>query len=473
MARTMDRRQFLGGVIAFGVAGAFGVRRATDRGPFRGEGALRASDPSLMFTPQQFGAHADGIRDDHAAIMRADAAAAAHDGGIVYYGPGTYRTSQPIVPSSRVSHIGAGMKVSTITALPSDFPNFSFNYIFSGTNPDVVVAHLRIDGAKRNGSNPANECGLLSLGTRWHVDRVWFYDPNYFGLWVGTAAVDSTVARCRSSYGGNNDNIGGGGGQSVRIRSHFWDSTLTSNCFDNVIGDDVILSGGVNASNSNFYFEGMTQSGIENVTFLGSGGIVIESDGGYSPATITQPYACFARHNRLEGGGAIELAYSYNTPAQPGGANQIDDNYVVNALDYGILIVNGNMGATAQTKRDKVCRNVIINPNASNSASFNTGSGNIRPGGINVAGSSGLQLSDNICVDTRGAHHMLYGIELGATSTAASTNVLCESNIVSGYVTDAVGITNVGSGVEIRGNGDNSRVARRVLQRALKSRPGG
>lgn len=470
MAKTMNRRQFLGGAIAFGVAGAFGPKRAKSRGPFRGEGAFRGSDPSLVFTPQHFGAHADGIGDDHAAIMRADAAAAAHDGGIVYYGPGTYRTSQPIVPLSGVSHIGAGMNATTITALPDDFPNFSFNYIFSGTNPHVLVAHLRIDGQKRNGSNPANECGLLSLGTRWHVDRVSFYDPNYFGLWMGTAAVDSTVVDCRSSFGGNNDAIGGGGGQSVHIRNHLWDSTLEGNCFDNVGGDDVILSGGLNASNSNFYFEGMTRSGIENFTFLGAGGIVIESDGGYSPATITQPYACFAKHNRLEGGGAIELAYCYNTPAYPGGGNQVDDNYIENALDYGILIVNGNLGASAQIIRDEVCRNVIINPNASDNASFNTGSGNIRPGGINVAGTSGLQLSDNICVDTRGTHYMLYGIELGATSTAASTNMLCESNTVSGYVKGAVGLTNVGTGVEVRGNGANGRVARRKIERALESR---
>jgi hypothetical protein len=473
MAKAINRRQFLTGAIAFGVAGALPGRSATNRGLSHGDAALFVTDSRFVFTPQQFGAHADGTTDDYAAITRADAAAA-RGKGIVYYPAGSYRTSEPIVPSTGVSHIGAGMHATTITVLPRDFSNFGYSYVFYGFNPDVRVMDLKIDGHKRNGSNPANECGLLAIGTRWHVERVWFYDPNYFGLWIDNVS-DSTIRGCRSSLGGNNDTIGGGHSQRIRILDHFWDSTVASNCFDNVNGDDVIIDGGLMLPDRNIYFEGLTRSGVQNLTVLGGdgGGVIsLQSDAGYGPATITQPYGCFARNNRFEGGGYIQLLYSYNgfyydTPTIPGGANRIEGNYIENSLNMGILVTNGNVGATAQSMPDSVSRNVIVNPNASNSASVNTGAGNIHPGGINIAGSSGLRLFGNICVDTRRRHHMLYGIELGATSTAAaSTNILCKSNKISGYVTGAVGLTDIGSGVQIRGDrvlAPQSRELERVL----------
>lgn len=77
------------------------------------------------FNVKAYGAKGDGVTDDSAAILAANAAATAK-GGIVFYPPGTYVKTQPVSVSSGVTHVGCGKGVTIILGGVSSGADYSF-----------------------------------------------------------------------------------------------------------------------------------------------------------------------------------------------------------------------------------------------------------------------------------------------------------------------------------------------------------
>lgn len=360
---------------------------------------LNAYLRGIVFHVGDYGATGDGTTDDRAAIVAADSAAAAVKGK-VYYPPGTYRISSPVTPSAGVTHEGASEYASIITVLPANFGNFSFGYMFSCTNANVTIRNLGFDGQKRNGANPANQCGGVLVGPSTRLERVRVDDPNYYGYWINSTAVQARMIDCRGARGGNADSIGGGGGNDVKIIRHVWESTLAGNRFDNVGGTDVVLQDCVNLSSNagGVYFEGMTRSGAEGCYVPN---VAIRSDGGYAPATVTNPLECFARNNTIVGG-QVEVVYNQTiTAANVGGYNTVRGNHIENAPAWGILVLLGWSG-TWSNSQDVIEDNIIINPNALNSSTANTGVHVVLTGAIVLDTAGFVYVRRNRTIDTWG-----------------------------------------------------------------------
>ena len=349
---------------------------------------------SLVFNIKDYGAKVDGTTDDYNAIVAADAAAAAVD-GIVFFPPASTkaRTSKPLTPSANAVWAGASMWASGLTVLPADYGNFVHLYVINCTNANVQVRDLGIDGQKRNGSNPVNECGGVQLGPGTVLERVRVDDPNYFGIWVSATAADARVIDCRSARGGNNDSIGGGGGTDVLIVRHVWESTLVGNRFDNVNGTHVVLDSCVDlsANAGGVFFEGMTRSGARNCRFTGTiSGLTIQSDAGYSPATVTNPLECFAHDNYVKGA-PIQLSYNQTIASvNKGGYNTIRGNLVDQAPTWGILLLQGG-SVTYSYGHDAIVGNTVRNPNSTNVTTANDGINTVYVGAV-VCDNAGVTL---------------------------------------------------------------------------------
>ena len=87
-----------------------------------------------------------------------------------------------------------------------------------------------------------------------------------------------------------NDHIGGGGGSNVEFKHLLWDSNIAGNAFDNVGGDHYHIHDSYNYSTRNFYYEGVTNIDMCDVTTFGS--IMVESDSGYNPTSVAQSPLC-------------------------------------------------------------------------------------------------------------------------------------------------------------------------------------
>jgi len=111
-------------------------------------GIQAAAAPYFVVTDQAYGALGDGFTDDTAAIEAA-IAAAAHDGGIVFFPGGSYRITSPIVVAGNVSLLGApnasiGIHNTTDGVFEFDAPTRTFMaglqiYASSGINSATMV----------------------------------------------------------------------------------------------------------------------------------------------------------------------------------------------------------------------------------------------------------------------------------------------------------------------------------------------
>src|SRR5690349_5178220 len=95
----MERRSFLGGMVAASVAGT----------PTMAWGRRTGEIAGTQYDVRQYGARGDGRADDAPAIRRA-LADSEHTPGVVYFPPGDYLIGEPLVlPAGRAWHLaGAG-----------------------------------------------------------------------------------------------------------------------------------------------------------------------------------------------------------------------------------------------------------------------------------------------------------------------------------------------------------------------------
>ena len=376
---------------------------------------------------KDFGAVGDGVHDDTAAIQRAIDA-----GNTIYIPTGTYRVSFPLSITQNGTCIVGENYSTTITVFPEDFDNFRYQYIIQGNATDVVLKNFKIDGQRRNGTNPANECGGIALGNRWVCENIWMYDPNFFGFWCNNTQSVKLI-RCRSSLGGGYDAIGGGSNDHLLISQHLWDADIQGNAFDHVTDTASSIINSVNFSNSTIYLEGCVDCVVKNVQMSGGGSINVKSNSSYNPATVTEPRNNIITENVVTGGGAIQLSYDIGVSnVTPGGGNQITGNIIFEPTYWGILLFNAD--SVSCSGGDIVSNNTILNANASNTASYNTGVGNINPSGINVVQSINAVITNNSCIDNRSTPQSWYGIAVGAQSTTNySANLVITNNTIKGY----------------------------------------
>jgi len=401
-----------------------------------------------VFNVKAFGAKGDGVTDDTKAIQAAYA-----NGGLVYFPAGQYVVTEPLEPPSFTTLFGAGIGITTITIPPSAFANFSYAYLIQGAGIGVKVMDMTLDGQKRNGTNPANEAGLLNVGTGMVAERVSFYDPNYFGVFLNPSSINSKLIDCESDLGGNNDSIGGGGGLNCKIIRHTWREHLAGNLFDNVGGTNVVLDGCIDNAHSNaggFYFEGMTQSGIRNSYIQRQ--TTLQDDSGYSPTIITEPNECFIDNNvfatsALEAGAInIELRYQADSGTiTPGGGNRIIGNRFI--YSSGTPIVLAATLLSSCYGGDIVSGNVIINPNNGGTAgglpAGNNGISTYAQSGIVVAGIPRAIITKNTCIDNRSTHLMGYAISSG--HNVVTTDCIISDNTCLGSSPNSfLGVADIG-----------------------------
>ena len=366
----------------------------------------------------------------------AAAAAEASTLGIPLYFPGTYRTSKPLTPAADAIWVGPSQYTPALTVEPTDYPNFSYDYIVNCTNSDVTLIDFAVDGQKRNGTNPANECGGIQVGPNTMLIRCRVDDPNMFGYWIGSTATQVRMIDCRSARGGNNDAIGGGGGNDVKIIRHVWEATTAGNRFDNVNGTGVELIECVDLSTNSggIYFEGMVASGAKSCSLFGATGITIQSDGSYSPATVTNPLRCFAVDNDIPAGNnGIELSYYGGATAQnKGGYNQITGNRIDGVTGNGVGMIGPNPCSNACYGGDQITGNQIRNPNASGGTTWNPGTGTSPYSGVNILQGYKVKVRGNTIIDDRATHLMNYAISLGGGSGGGTNGVEVAGNTCAG-----------------------------------------
>jgi hypothetical protein len=112
-----------------------------------------------------------------------------------------------------------------------------------------------------------------------------------------------------------------------------------------------------------------------------------------------------------------------------GGYCTVEDCVVENALGAGIQVVDevpANSVGGGQIKGNRV-----INPNAANMDVANDGYTTYHPSGINANGYL-LLVAENMCLDTRAAPFMRYGIEVGGNARPMADRVTVVNNVCSG-----------------------------------------
>lgn len=396
-----------------------------------------------FFNVKSYGAKGDGTTDDYAAISAAITAAGA---GVVVLPPGTYRISHPLnLNTSGAMLLGAGMSATTLTVLPADFGNFGNAFMIQGSGQNCRVADIHLDGQKRNGANPANQCGGVAPAAGWMLERVWEDDCNYFGFWIN-ATSDITLRDCRSSRGGNNDHIGGGTSTRVLIAGHRWDSNVLGNALDHVASTELIVQAGrqtsAAANAANIYLEGCADSQVVDC-IMESGSITLKGDQAYNNSQIHESLRCSVRGCTLKGG-TIQIthdqlaSYGTQTLAWAGGYNRIAENTVDGSALGGILVLGGTGAALTSNGGDAVVGNTVHNPNATNQAAHNTGLDTISTAGIELSSTNPVTVADNSCIDDRGTHFMVRGISIRSSSGGGTH--LVRNNTNTGMTAGGVGI---------------------------------
>lgn len=396
-----------------------------------------------------YGAVGDGVADDYAAILAALTAANNAGGGIVWFPLGVYLLSHGFgLNGFHNIHMLGERQKSRLQIKPASASTFGFSIISgdnTGSNPatDFILEDLWIDGNYSNltgtlGSNG----GGIGLGTRWTIRNCKLSSFNSFAVSVGVTAIDCRITgNTFTGAGSGVDTIGNGGGRNIEIDYNVFESSLNSNVFDNTSGQRYSLHNNTVYSNTSFYLEALLYVDVHHNTFVGSGGIVAQSDGGYGGPSYTNSRYINIHHNKMLGGGPITYKATVDAikTVTVGGDVQICNNIVTTPSTYGILIAADSGDTTIWGHNYLISGNTVINANESNVSTVNTGSGIVNTSGINAAAGMNMTISNNTVTDDRATPRQIYGIQVGQGFSPSANNepnhVTVIGNRVSGYVT--------------------------------------
>lgn len=161
-----------------------------------------------VFTPQSFGAVADGVNDDTAAIQAAINAAATNAGATVYLSEGVYLISDTLTLKSKVRIFGDGYGITTIRQktgsnkdmiVTEGYGTFA-NLSAPGVPVDYGVEQLTLDGnylanAWNNATNTINNSlgyGIKSEGIGYTIDVEMVNIPEVGLRTAGEAPIPTT-----------------------------------------------------------------------------------------------------------------------------------------------------------------------------------------------------------------------------------------------------------------------------------------
>jgi hypothetical protein len=150
----------------------------------------------LVFNVKAFGAVGNGVANDTNAINAAIAAAIAAGGGLVYFPPGTYRTTGGHVVDGRVSLLGAGPGATTIV-LDNPAAVFAFHLALS---PSVNRFHVIRDFAV-SGSTLAPGAAIFDIPAAGCCSI--FYNLHLDGANFGSQIIDLSASSVTEILCGN------------------------------------------------------------------------------------------------------------------------------------------------------------------------------------------------------------------------------------------------------------------------------
>jgi hypothetical protein len=380
---------------------------------------------------------------DNAQILAAATSASIAGGGTVIVKPGIYNFYNQI-DLSGLSNVRILCEPGVIFQIPqSALHNFGYGFMIKSdpTGSDITLEGAFFNGGYSGYSAPPGSCGGgVNPGARWRVERCIFSDFNYFGFFIGSGTSDLKCFRNQFIGPGNGtDHIGGGQGSNIEIAFNTWEANITGNMFDNTGGNGYDIHDNYNKSNNSIYIEAMTNVKVHDNEFVGSGSIVVQSDAGYSPASLTNSRYCNVYHNKLNGGEVVyKIATDPVKSTSVGGDIQFVANDVQSPQYAGILVTGGGDDNTRWGTNIIVANNIVHNANASNSTTYNTGTGVAPTSAIQIMEGMGVTVVANTCIDDRATPQQQYGIYIGQTSSPSAqnepNNVIVAANSISGTV---------------------------------------
>lgn len=200
-----------------------------------------------------YGAVADGVTDDGAAIQAAVDAAFAAGGGTVYAPAGTYLlasyTSAPyytVKARSNVSVVGDGpttiFKIANGLVTPAEGVAFLYNHTEALDN--IRYSNFTVNWNGQNNPNyntlGSNTCRLGGAGgvSNWHIDNVRFLNPGgHHNIFIGGGGTNNSVTNCIFK------NAGRAVAGNTLITDH---SSIYTNCNQLVIANNMFTCDNLN-----------------------------------------------------------------------------------------------------------------------------------------------------------------------------------------------------------------------------------
>ncbi len=405
--------------------------------------------------------------DSHPIIAAAITEAGA--GGTVVLSAGDFKITEPIVPLSGQTIVGAGMLSTNIIIDFShilNFPNMSAirkNEV-AGTcvNPDVTVSNLCINGGRsQSGFDnyvtdpvlcPYGYGGGVSLGVNWTVTYCRVTNVN--GPKMGCfEAHGSRIEYClwdndNGGTGGDQDNIGGGSVSGLQIVKNVFKENCAGSGIDITTGSNIYIRGNSIGFRS-LILEGI-QGGVvkDNIVYRSTvdqdaGSINIKSNSAYASA---QQAGAWCSKNIVVESNTVVNSYSpgiiiSSTWDDKGPGDALDagkygkasgivvrGNSVYDA--YGLGIYVGGQDRAIEQGHCELESNSIYNLRQATAGlgdEWNSGSGHFKMSGVGIGSGNGVIVQDTSVVKTKSAYldpvNVVQDGARGGSNTAKSTRV--------------------------------------------------
>lgn len=382
-----------------------------------------------------YGAVGDGVADDTTAIANAIAALPS-TGGVIFFPPGTYRTSQHTIPDKPVRFVGSGPGATTLKALTDS------GYVFTKTSTNTVTG-IAFEGITFDGQSGTNRALVrLEYVANAVVRNCRFVNMTQWGIVLGvTNGVDTSVR--------NTD---------VRIEGCYFEGNTSTyehllvmnSARVNVTGCTFNITGAsswgigvyqvcnvVNISGCHFYGagQGMYYSlSTDNVRVEGSRfesliGIQGANQSDNGAFSATRVYGLVVADNQF----GVSGAYGIQLGAVMGAV--VTGNVFRRCQETAVLIDDGNSPVSALPKGISLDGNSFIENNQAGTSHL------IHPGILVATGASAdlfLTITGNVFLDLQGTPTQRYPITFSGAYTY--NDVTITGNNLSSYSGSSVGL---------------------------------